>query len=49
MSKYYYGFFRSTDTSKDPHGQLYKVVIITDFANLDINNIKDKHELTLSG
>lgn len=49
MSKYYYGFFRSTDTSKDPNGQLYKVVIITDFANLDINNIKDKHELVLSG
>ena len=49
MSKYYYGFFRSTDTSKDPHGQLYKVVIITDFANLDINNIKDKQELILSG
>ena len=49
MSKYYYGFFRSTDTSKDPHGQLYKVVIITDFANLDINNINDKQELTLSG
>ena len=49
MSKYYYGFFRSTDTSKDPNGQLYKVVIITDFANLNINNIKDKHELTLSG
>ena len=49
MSKYYYGFFRSTDTSKDPNGQLYKVVIITDFANLDINNIKDKQELTLSG
>ena len=49
MSKYYYGFFRSTDTSKDPHGQLYKVVIITDFANLDINNITDKQELILSG
>ena len=49
MSKYYYGFFRSTDTSKDPHGQLYKVVIITDFANLDINNTKEKQELTLSG
>ena len=49
MSKYYYGFFRSTDTSKDPNGQLYKVVIITDFANLDINNINDKQELTLSG
>ncbi len=49
MSKYYYGFFRSIDTSKDPNGQLYKVVIITDFANLNINNIKDKQELTLSG
>ena len=49
MSKYYYGFFRSTDTSKDPNWQLYKVVIITDFANLDINNINDKQELTLSG
>ena len=49
MSKYYYGFFRSTDTSKDPNGQLYKVVIITDFRNVDPYNIKDTHELTLSG
>ena len=49
MSKYYYGFFRSTDTSKDPHGQLYKVVIITDFRNVDPHNIRDTQELTLSG
>lgn len=27
--KYYYGFFRDTNTSSDPEGQLYKVVIKT--------------------
>lgn len=30
---YYWGYFRNTDTSKDKNGQLYKVVIITDFQN----------------
>ena len=30
MSKYYYGYFRSIDTSIDPDGQLYKVLIFTD-------------------
>lgn len=30
---YYWGYFRNTDTSKNKNGQLYKVVIITDFQN----------------
>ena len=30
---YYYGFFRNTDTSIDEKGQLYKVVIITNYQN----------------
>lgn len=28
---YYYGYFRDTDTSTDRLGNLYKVVIITNF------------------
>lgn len=28
---YYYGYFRNNDTSKDEDGQLYKVIIITNF------------------
>lgn len=30
---YYWAYFRNTDTSKDKRGQLYKVVIITNFQN----------------
>lgn len=30
---YYYGYFRNNDTSKDSNGQLYKVIIITNFQN----------------
>lgn len=39
---YYYGFFRSNDTSKDPEGQLYKAVIITDFQNLDVETVQSE-------
>lgn len=35
---YYYGYFRNTDTSKDDRGQLYKVIIITEFNNLGYYN-----------
>ena len=30
---YYSGYFRNTDTSTDEAGQLFKVVIITNFKN----------------
>lgn len=33
---YYYGYFRNTDTTNDEKGQLYKVIIITDFKQKDL-------------
>lgn len=41
----YYGYFRNTDTSVDNDGQLFKVVIITNFLN---NETAIGGELTLS-
>lgn len=41
---YYYGYFRSTDTSIDAEGQLYKVVIIT---NYNEDETTEGGELTL--
>lgn len=43
--KYYYGFFRDTDSNNDPEGQLYKVVIKT---GLDNSTITDEIELLLA-
>lgn len=42
---YYYGYFRNTDWSKDPMGQLYKVVILTDYNHND--HVHVGGELTL--
>lgn len=42
---YYKGYFRSTDTSIDADGQLYKVVIIT---NYNTNEVQFGEELILS-
>ena len=35
---YYYGYFRNKDTTKDEKGQIFKVIIITDFNNLGYHN-----------
>lgn len=47
---YYYGYFRSIDTSEDPQGQLYKVVIITEWDG--VNNpypyyVPDGHTVSI--
>ena len=42
---YYWGFFRNIDTSNDDNGQLYKVVIITNWQN---NEISVGNELLLT-
>ena len=44
---YYYGYFRSSDISKDTDGQLYKVIIITDFNNNGWESVGN--ELILNG
>jgi len=36
---YYYGYFRGLNTENDPQGQLFKVVILTDFNNFNSQNI----------
>lgn len=45
---YYYGYFRSSDISKDTDGQLYKVIIITDFNNNGYRTVAGE-ELELGG
>ena len=42
---YYWGFFRNIDTSNDDNGQLYKVVIITNWQN---NEVSVGNELLLT-